>query len=369
MLWGYRGVFDELRAYDWSCQGYVVAIWFVFGVPFFQFACQWCTVKMSRTMTCDCPNAPYYHTDDFASQTSSLFEPLSPTSSVSVLVGAVPPLEDLPIPLPGEEPAQSAPQKKKRVRKPRAPKRKLDNTDSEYGAVASTLPVKGGRVAKKKKGSEDSVREEAMALLQRATKADIEAFEGSTKAENKENIPPTADVGKGPWRYMNREMEILRMSARMAFCQRNQLQWHIQQAVTQVVHDVCVGCKNNCITDHTLCNHTPTYVLSVYAETCARILMKRLENGRVACDDQFCEAFKCYDSQHLSAVRMPSSILAAYFIEMYPDAPWLRDVVDAMGSPYLYPPPRFDESNAKSVMLEVLLGPLAYAPAYTFFFK
>ena len=334
--------------------------------------------------TCDCANS----TIRFLGRPE---DDLLIFPDVVPLVSSPPPLPSLlpssslflaepPAPLPPQEADQSSiepyVQKKKRApRKTRMSKRKL--TDEEgYVFVDDTVSVKGGKPAKQKKGSKGGVCEDTVAKT--AVSDGGQTEESKTRGEKKEvkekkftYNPHSRRVFRNGNDSLDLEYLRSRMSERMIFCRRNQLQWHVQRVVTQVIHDMCLGCKNNCQTDHTICHRSPAYVLSTYPETCARMLLQKDEFGSAICDIQFLEQLKLYDVVKESAVRLPSSILVSYFSSLYPDASWLDTVLKPFLSfpSYGFAPPRFDFSNSKEVMAEVMTGVLSFSPCYSFFFK
>ena len=277
-------------------------------------------------------------------------------------------------------------QKKKRApRKPRVSKRKLaiaegEDEEAHKGKVVETkdgegyvfvddpVSVKGGKPSKQKKRSKVRVCENTVAGEEVSSKSLPKESKGVMGEKTKEtpahNLHFLGQLTEESARRVNR---------RFVFCRRNQLQWHIQRVVTQIVNDTCVGCKNSCNTDHSFCYKSPAYILGMYPETCARVLLEKDAEGVASCDKQFLEQIAMYDVKKESAVRLPSSILVSYFASLYPDAPWIVDVLKPFLSfpamEYAFPPPRFDTQNSKEVIAEVMLGVLSFSPCFSFFFK
>ena len=296
-----------------------------------------------------------------------------------------PPLPTL-LPLePGQTTISPHVQKKKRApRKPRVSKRKLAIAEGEeearkgkvvetkdregYVFVDDPVSVKGGKPSKKKKGSKVGLCENTVAGGEVSSKSLSKEFKSGTGEKTKETVAHNLQL----LGQLNEE-RARRVSHRFVFCRRNQLQWHIQRAVTQIVNDMCLGCKNSCDTDHSVCYRSPAYILTMYPETCARVLLEKDAEGVASCDKQFLEQIAMYDVKKESTVRLPSSILVSYFASLYPDASWIEDVLKPLLSfppmEYAFPPPRFDANNSKEVMAEVMLGVLSFSPCFSFFFK
>ena len=229
------------------------------------------------------------------------------------------------------------------------------------------VSVKGGKSTVQKKRSKKRVHEDTLAKP-KVECPPKEREDGESKAKEQkftykpnESFNPHADYD-----YMKS-----RMCERMSFCRRTQLQWHIQRVVTNIINQMCLGCKNNCLTDHTICNRSPAYILSTYPESCARQLLAMNESGVPMCDVEFLQHLREYDVNRVSAIRLPSSILVSYFATMFPDGNWCTEVLKPIlaWKVYGFPPPRFDMCNSKEVMHEVLLGVLTFSPSFSFFFK
>ena len=317
--------------------------------------------------TCDCPVSTTCFLD-FPDDVVPL--PMSPKATSSIFVPLQP---NTQMPLPPRETDQKSVspyvQKKKRApRKPRVSKRKLATTPEDDGRKVVQTPdgegfmfvddpvsVKGGKPAPKKKRSKDTVCENAVAEKEATAKRFAQILKD------------------GAMGMQHREDRFKRLSQRFVFCRRNQLQWHIQRVVTQIVNDMCLGCKKNCDTDHSICYRSPAYIMTTYPETCARMLLEKGEDGVCACDKQFIDHIAMYDPEKESAVRLPSSILVSYFWGMYPDVPWADKVLTPhlsfAPSQYAFAPPRYDQCNPAEVMSEALFGVLMFSPAYSFFFK
>lgn len=328
--------------------------------------------------TCDCANSTirFFERPEDDLLIFPDVVPLDPSPPLPTLMFSADPPEPLP---PREEDQRSIEpyvQKKKRApRKTRVSKRKTISEDGEgYVFVDDPVSVKGGKPAKQKKGSKGGVCENTVVEKKVSAEGQTEASNGGGVIEGASKKKKFTFEPHGPsdWLTM-RENRERRISERFVFCRRNQLQWHIQSVVTRLINDMCLGCKNNCETDHSICHRAPAYVLSAYPETCARMLLEKDASGTVSCDKQFIEQVKQYDVKKESAVRLPSSILVSYFASLYPEASWIKEVLKPLlSSPqmvYSFAPPRFDQSNSKEVMAEVMLGVLSFSPCFAFFFK
>ena len=277
--------------------------------------------------TCDCTNQTYCK---YSSCDSQLFEAVSPLSEpgtklelyvarpssaevVGVSATAIPKEEEEEEEK-VEAKVEETQKKKKRVRKPRAPaKRKL--AVPEDGVVAGPILTKRGPTAKKKKGSEVVLQEKAFCELSAPSQTSPVVLSQPVFSQSATTIE------------RNQQWLNHRMAERMAFCRRTQISWHIQQAVTRIVHDTCLGCKTNCITDHSTCNSTLAYIVSHYLEAVARILFEKGADGILNCDRLFLEELGRYDPKRSGPVRKPSSILRSYFMDLHLEADWVLDIL------------------------------------------